>query len=81
MPEPRPLSTMQYGEFSRQAYDRAVQQDRSIKAQLELNSPYCMVARGLGSGMVHRGLDLLRYRGRFPRAAVGRQHFEEALSK
>jgi len=36
MSDPKPLATMQYGEFSRRAFDRAVQQDRIIKAQLEL---------------------------------------------
>ena len=36
MPETRPLPTMQYGEFSRMAYERSVQQERIIKAQLEL---------------------------------------------
>jgi radical SAM protein with 4Fe4S-binding SPASM domain len=36
MPEARPLPTMQYGEFSRMAYERSLRQDRIIKAQLEL---------------------------------------------
>src|SRR6267143_1883265 len=36
MRELRTLPTMPYGQFSRQVYDRAVQQDRIIKAQLEL---------------------------------------------
>jgi radical SAM protein with 4Fe4S-binding SPASM domain len=36
MPEARTLPTMQYGEFSRMAYERSVQQNRIIKAQLEL---------------------------------------------
>ena len=36
MPEASPLPTMQYGEFSRIAYERSVQQNRIIKAQLEL---------------------------------------------
>ena len=36
MPEASPLPTMQYGEFSRMAYERSVQQGRIIKAQLEL---------------------------------------------
>lgn len=36
MPDARPLPTMQYGEFSRMAYERSLRQDRIIKAQLEL---------------------------------------------
>jgi len=36
MPEARPLPTLAYGEFSRRTYDRAVNQGRIIKAQLEL---------------------------------------------
>jgi radical SAM protein with 4Fe4S-binding SPASM domain len=36
MREPKALRTMSYSEFSRQAYDRSIQQDRIIKAQLEL---------------------------------------------
>ena len=75
MPEPRPLSTMQYGEFSRQAYDRAVQQNRIIKAQLELtyrcnlhcrhcytdpyNNPQ-FFPRELALNEIHRLLDEMR---------------------
>ena len=75
MPEPRALATMQYGEFSRQAYDRAVQQDRIIKAQLELTyrcnlhcrhcytDPYNntqFFSRELALNEIHRLLDEMR---------------------
>jgi MoaA/NifB/PqqE/SkfB family radical SAM enzyme len=36
MPEVRTLPTIAYGDFSQRAYNRSLQQDQIIKAQLEL---------------------------------------------
>jgi radical SAM protein with 4Fe4S-binding SPASM domain len=75
MHERRLLPTMQYGEFSRQAYNRSVTQGRIIKAQLELTyrcnlhcrhcytDPYnaaSLFPRELTLNEIHRLLDEMR---------------------